>query len=180
MAINRYYSATAQDTALTAFATSSTTAIVVGATTGFPTSYPYVLALDYGASAEELVSVTGAAGLTLSVSRAFNGTANVAHNVGAVVRHVIVAQDMTEMQAHIAATGAVHGITGSAATFLANPTSANFQAAVLDETGSGSLVFGTAPTLSGTVVVSGDINLTATNAQGSLIDQLTLMLMGAL
>ena len=35
------------------------------------------------------------------------------------------------------------------ATFLATPTSANLAAAVSDETGTGSLVFGTSPTISG-------------------------------
>lgn len=42
------------------------------------------------------------------------------------------------------------GITGlgsGVSTFLATPSSANFAAAVTDETGSGSLVFGTSPTL---------------------------------
>jgi len=38
----------------------------------------------------------------------------------------------------------------------------------------------TAPTLTGTVTASGDINLSATNGPGSLIDELTLILMGAL
>jgi hypothetical protein len=38
----------------------------------------------------------------------------------------------------------------------------------------------TAPTLTGTVVASGDINLSAAGGPGSLIDELTLMLMGAL
>jgi hypothetical protein len=38
----------------------------------------------------------------------------------------------------------------------------------------------TAPTLSGTVTASGDINLTAAGGPGSLIDELTLLLMGAL
>jgi hypothetical protein len=38
----------------------------------------------------------------------------------------------------------------------------------------------TAPTLTGTVTASGDINLTAAGGPGSLIDELTLMLMGAL
>jgi len=37
-----------------------------------------------------------------------------------------------------------------------------------------------APTLSGTVTASGDINLTAANGPGSLIDELTLLMMGAL
>jgi hypothetical protein len=113
MAINRYYSAIAQDTALTSAATSSTTSLVVGATTGFPTSYPFTLAVDYGTSNEELVSVTGVAGLTLTVTRSFNGTTAVAHAVGAVVRHVLSAQDMTELQAHIASTTGAHGVTGA-------------------------------------------------------------------
>jgi hypothetical protein len=38
----------------------------------------------------------------------------------------------------------------------------------------------TAPTLTGTVTASGDINLTAAGGPGSLIDELTLLLMGAL
>jgi len=38
----------------------------------------------------------------------------------------------------------------------------------------------TAPTLTGTVTVSGDINLTAVGGPGSLIDELTLLFMGAI
>jgi hypothetical protein len=38
----------------------------------------------------------------------------------------------------------------------------------------------TAPTLTGTVTASGDINLSATGGPGSVIDELTLLLMGAL
>jgi hypothetical protein len=38
----------------------------------------------------------------------------------------------------------------------------------------------TAPTLTGTVVASGDINLSAANGPGSLLDELALILMGAL
>jgi hypothetical protein len=38
----------------------------------------------------------------------------------------------------------------------------------------------TAPTLTGTVIASGDINLSAAGGPGSLIDELTLLLMGAL
>ena len=113
MAINRYYSSIAQDTALTASATLSTTTLIVGAVTGFPSSYPFVLAIDYGTSFEELVSVTGIAGLSLTVTRGFSGTSAVAHNVGAVVRHVLTAQDMTEMQAHLNSTTGAHGVTGA-------------------------------------------------------------------
>ena len=159
MAINRYYSAVAQDTTITSGISSSSTTVAVGSVTGLP-SVPFVVALDYNNSLEELVTVTNVSGLTLTISRANAGLGSstvgtpVAHGAGATVRHVITAQDLTETQAHIAATGAVHGITGSAATFLANPTSANLLAAVTDETGTGSLVFSTGPTISGPSISS--------------------------
>lgn len=46
----------------------------------------------------------------------------------------------------------ISGLGTGVATFLATPSSANFASAVTDETGSGALVFGTAPTLSNPVV----------------------------
>jgi hypothetical protein len=54
----------------------------------------------------------------------------------------------------------VSGLGTGVATFLATPTSANLAAAVTDETGSGPLVFGTNPSLSG----AGISNATLTNA----------------
>jgi hypothetical protein len=114
MAVNRYYSSVAQDTTLTANITSGSGTMTVGATTGFPIgTYPFTLAVDYDTPSEELVSVTGVAGLTLSINRGVDGTSAQAHTVGAVVRHVISAQDVREPQQHIAATGGVHGVTGS-------------------------------------------------------------------
>ena len=147
MAQRRYYSANAVDNTVSAGITSSATSVTLSTIpVGFPSSYPYVLALDYNTASEELVLVTGASGAILSITRGFNGSAPAAHNAGAVVRHVLVAQDMTDFQDHAAAgPGGVHGITGPVGTFLATPTSANLAAAVTDETGSGSLVFGTAP-----------------------------------
>lgn len=53
--------------------------------------------------------------------------------------------------ANVTITPAVGSITGLAtgmATFLATPSSANLAATITDETGSGALVFGTAPTIS--------------------------------
>lgn len=51
------------------------------------------------------------------------------------------------------ATG-ISGLGTGVATFLATPTSANLLAAVTNETGTGSLVFGTAPTISNPVITS--------------------------
>jgi hypothetical protein len=55
------------------------------------------------------------------------------------------------------------GVTGlgtGVATMLSTPTSANIIAAVTDETGSGALVFGTAPSVSSLIVTSGGANIT--------------------
>lgn len=154
--MTRYYSATAQDTTVTSAITSSSTTVVVGATTNFPTQYPFILALDFGAASEELVAVTGASGLTLSISRGFNGSTAQSHSTGAVVRHVAVAQDFTDAQNHYATalTAGAHGVTGALATFLGSPSSANFASYLTDETGSGPAVFATGPTISGPTISS--------------------------
>jgi hypothetical protein len=113
MPVNRYYSSTAVDTTLTGSVNGSATSITVASTSGFPTSYPYTLALDYDNASEELVNVTAAAGLTLTVVRAQDGTSGTAHSAGAAVKHVISGRDLREPQEHIAASTGVHGVTGA-------------------------------------------------------------------
>ena len=113
MPVNRYYSSTAVDTTLTGSVNGSATSITVASTSGFPTSYPYTLALDYDNASEELVNVTAAAGLTLTITRGQDGTSGTGHNAGAAVKHVISARDLREPQEHIAASAGVHGVTGS-------------------------------------------------------------------
>ena len=59
------------------------------------------------------------------------------------------------------------GGSGSVATFLGDPTSANLAAAVTGETGTGSLVFSASPTFTGTVntsnlIVGGDLTVSGT------------------
>ena len=111
----RYYSSIAQQTTLTASISPSNTSITVAATTGFPGSVPFTLALDYGAANEELVDVTMVAGFNLTIVRSVDGTPASSHNAGAFVRHVSSARDFTEFQAHIAGTTNVHGLAvGSA------------------------------------------------------------------
>lgn len=112
MAQARYYSSIAQQTTLTGAITASTTTITVAATTGFPGSTPFTLALDYGTSANELVDVTAVAGLSLTVTRGVDGTTATSHNIGAVVRHVSSGRDFTESRVHEDSTAA-HGATGA-------------------------------------------------------------------
>ena len=113
---SRYYSAIAQDTTINGSITNSQTSVVVNAVVGFPSNFPYILALDYSAASEELVKVTAAGGVTLTVERGYNGTTPVTHATGATVRHVITAQDLTDAQTHYDATSGVHGTTGKIAS----------------------------------------------------------------
>jgi hypothetical protein len=172
------YSNTAVQTTLGGNISNSATSFTVAATTGFPASTPYVLALDYGAASEELVVVTGVAGTTLTVTRAFSGTSAQSHSIGAVVRHVYNAQDAIDFRTHEAATADVHGVTGALvgatqAQTLTNKTlttptingatmsgtfaGAHTYSGAVTMSGGGTLsgTFTGAPTLSGAVVLSG-------------------------
>lgn len=113
MPVNRYYSSTAIDTTLDGAVNSSGTSIVVGSVSGFPTSYPYTLALSFDTASEELVNVTAASGTTLTIVRAQDGTTAVGHDAGAAVKHVISARDLREPQQHMADSTGVHGVTGA-------------------------------------------------------------------
>lgn len=113
MANSRYYSSIAQQTTLTSGITPSGTTMIVAATTGFPGSLPYIVAVDYGAANEELVLVTGVAGTTLTVTRAYDNTSGSSHNPGAVIRHVAAAIDHTDSRTHEASSVGVHGVTGA-------------------------------------------------------------------
>lgn len=122
---NRYYSSVAVDTTLTTGVVSSDTQLVLASTTGYPTSYPFTIAIDYDTSNEELVNVVGAGslansyivgttvGVASTTGRGVDGTTAIGHNAGATVKHVISGRDMNEAQAHIAATSAVHGLSGT-------------------------------------------------------------------
>jgi hypothetical protein len=56
----------------------------------------------------------------------------------------------------------VSGLGSNVATFLATPSSANLASAVTDETGSGALVFGTSPTITTKVTLTGGTVTTST------------------
>lgn len=163
------YSNTAVQTTLGGNISNSATSFTVAATTGFPASTPYVLALDYGSASEELVVVTGVAGTTLTVTRAFSGTSGQSHSIGAVVRHVYNAQDAIDFRTHEAATADVHGVTGALvgatqAQTLTNKTltSPTINGATLSGTFAGAHTYSGAVTMSGGGALSGTFTGTPT------------------
>lgn len=110
MSPSRYFSSTAVQTQLANGITAGATNLTVNAATGYPVTYPFTLIVDLGTDSEEIMDVTGATGSTFTVTRGVDGTTPLAHSVGAAVVHGASARDHRESQAHIAATGGVHGI----------------------------------------------------------------------
>lgn len=110
----RKYSNTFAETTLSGSITNSATTITIGSTTGLPASFPYTLALDYGTSLVEMVTVTALAGSNLTVTRGQDGTSAQAHSAGARVVHPVSARDLSEPQVHIDATSDIHGLSGGA------------------------------------------------------------------
>lgn len=189
MAVNRYFSSIAAPTTLTGGISNVGVSVSVLATTGFPTSYPYTVSIDYGSSSEELVDVTGAAGLTLTVTRGVDGTSAQSHSVGAVVRHVSSGRDFADAQGHMGAVSAVHGVAGtlvgtSDTQTLANKTLTNptITSAALSGTLSG------LPTFSGAALFTGNPSFRGTSgvqvlgvrASGNTVDNLAVSSGGTL
>lgn len=110
--MSRNYSNSAAATTLQLACTDSQTNITVSSTAGFPAT-PFILALDYEETAQELVLVTGVSGSILTVTRGYDNTTAIAHGTGAAVRHVHAAIDFRDSRDHEEASSEVHGVTGS-------------------------------------------------------------------
>lgn len=163
-----FYSNLAVQTTLTGSINSAVLSCLVDSSTGWPTSYPFVIALDYQGASEELVRVDNNVANTLTIVRAFGGTSAVSHSAGAVVRHVHNAVDDTDFRTHEAAVGAVHGvisdIVGTDDTqTLTNKTLTTPVLTGAQLSGGGSIAgtFTGAPTFSGGVTFSGTPSLSA-------------------
>jgi hypothetical protein len=103
----RYYSSIAAQTTLSAGIDSSTSTVPVTAVSGWPSSFPYTLLIDKDTVNEEIVSVTGRTGVTLTVTRGVDGSSGIAHSAGANVQHGVSARDFDEPNSFINGTGVV-------------------------------------------------------------------------
>jgi len=79
---------------------------------------------------------------------------------------------------NVAISTAVSGLGTNVATFLATPTSANLASAISDETGTGSLVFGTAPVIA--LGINAQTNTTYTLVAADAAKLVTLYNTGAI
>lgn len=111
----RKYSNTAVETTLTNTITAGALSMDVGSVSGFPVTFPYYLIIDHESASKEVVSVSAAAGTTLTIARGQGGTAASGHNAGTSVIHGVTAEDLSEPQTHIDASTNVHGLAGGAA-----------------------------------------------------------------
>lgn len=115
------YSNTSIQTTLSAPVASGDTSITIVDTTGLPVSFPFSLILDYNLATVEVVTVTNVVGSTLTVTRGQDGTSAQSHSSGGPVVHGVVARDLAEPQAHIAAISNIHG-TGVGANVVGTST----------------------------------------------------------
>jgi len=115
MANARNYSNTSVNTTLNGAITNVGTSVVLTSQTGMPTP-PFVLSIEPDTVNEELVLVTSGAGTGGSpyvVTRAYDGTAGIAHSSLVTVQHRVSAVDFTDSRTHEASSTGVHGLNGS-------------------------------------------------------------------
>ena len=144
----RKYSSISQETNLTSALNSSATTMVVNSASALLGSITpaagetFTVVIDPDTALEEIVDVInpsapGSNTLTITRGTGVDGTNAIAHSAGAKVRHMAIGRDFREANTHIDGTLAQHAAT----------TSAQLRGVISDETGTGSLVFATSPTL---------------------------------
>jgi hypothetical protein len=144
----RNYSSRAQQTTLSIGINASATSMTVGNATSLlggvagaslSVTSTFTIVIDPDTALEEIVDITGVSGNVLTIVRGVetNPAVGQAHGAGAVIRHMAIGRDYRESNAHIKGTLAGHAATSSA----------ELRGVISDETGTGSLVFATSPTL---------------------------------
>ena len=144
----RRYSSTSQETNLTSALSAIATTMVVNSASALLSSITpaagetFTVVIDPDTALEEIVDVIspsapGSNTLTITRGTGVDGTTAIAHSAGAKVRHMAIGRDFRDANNHIEGTLAGHAAT----------TSAQLRGVISDETGTGSLVFATSPTL---------------------------------
>jgi hypothetical protein len=144
----RNYSSRAQQTTLSVGINASVTSITVGSASNLlggvtgaslSSTSTFTIVIDPDTALEEIVDVTGVSGNVLTIVRGIETSpaTGQAHGAGAVIRHMAIGRDYRESNVHAEGTLAAHAAT----------TSAQLRGVISDETGTGSLVFATSPTL---------------------------------
>jgi len=144
----RKYSSISQEVTLTSALSNSASTMVVSSASALlggitlDTGQTFTVVIDPDTSLEEIVDVippsaAGSTTLTITRGSGVDGTSAIAHSAGAKVRHMAIGRDFREANTHINGTLAQHGAT----------TSTELRTLISDETGTGSLVFATSPTL---------------------------------
>jgi len=186
----RKYSSRSQQTTLASSLSAGATTMLVGsgaALMGGKTplsSETYTVVIDPDTALEEIVDVSNySTGNTLAITRARDGSSDVAHSAGAVVRHMVIGRDLQEANNHSVAPTGVHGITGAvvgttdaqtlSGKTLTTPTIASFTNATHDHSnaaGGGTLGSGviTSTMIANDTIVNADINSSAQIAYSKL------------
>jgi hypothetical protein len=144
----RKYSSTSQEVTLTSALSNSASTMVVSSASALLSGITpaagetFTVVIDPDTSLEEIVDVitpSSPSSTTLTITRGsgVDGTTAIAHSAGAKVRHMAIGRDFREANTHVDGTLAQHAAT----------TSAQLRGVISDETGTGSLVFATSPTL---------------------------------
>lgn len=123
--MRRSYEGAAQAAVLTSALGGSTADLTIYCDdlTNWPTGtggYPFFVCIDRGKATEEKILCSSRSGNTLTVynsggtnGRAADDTSITAHAVNATIEHTFTATDADEANAHVNASAAVHGLTGS-------------------------------------------------------------------
>lgn len=111
----RHYTSNARETTLTSSVDASAVTIAVDAPVGYPSETPFIVHCELGTSSEEILLVTAVVGSSWTVTRGYDGSTAVAHDLGAKIVHGVSAIDMDEANAHVNATTGIHGLGVGAA-----------------------------------------------------------------
>lgn len=123
--MRREYVGAAQKAYLTATLGGSTANLTITCDnlTNWPTgagSRPFYVVIDRNTSSEEKILCSSRTGNTITVynvglvnGRGADGTSITSHSTNAEIEHVFTATDADEANAHVNASAAVHGLTGS-------------------------------------------------------------------